>query len=265
MSAGKVRIWRYVPAALAVASSFATASVAHANLLLNGSFEMPGVPASSLTCGSVFNTDCQGYFSPDQPGFPGHPSDDIAGWSVIGKGGANGVAVIMQLGKGYTEPDFGNGQTLHFSAQNGKQSLDLTGEGNQGANGVKQSIPSIIGDLYRISFSVGHQYSQAPGYGNGPTSVDFYIDGLLVNTFANSNDTPENINWQKFVLDFTATDILTTFAFINSTALGNNYSGLDNVVVRDISRVPEPGTLPVLAIGMAAFVFAGRRIARRAK
>ena len=48
---------------------------AKANLLLNGNFETPVVPGSSLTCGVLFNTSCQGYYSPDQPGFPGGPSD----------------------------------------------------------------------------------------------------------------------------------------------------------------------------------------------
>src|SRR5215472_2157065 len=134
MRVRKMRLPPSLPAALILAGSV---SAAHANLLVNGSFESPPVPSSSLTCGPVFNTACQGYFSPDQPGFPGHPSDDIAGWSVIGKGGASGTAVVMQLGNGYTEPDFGNGKTLHFSAQNGTQSLDLTGEGNEGSNGVK--------------------------------------------------------------------------------------------------------------------------------
>src|SRR3954470_20893583 len=88
------------------------ATPAAANLLLNGSFETPVVPGSSLTCGAVFNTDFQGYFSPDQPGFPGGPSD-INGWSVVGKGGASGVAVILQLGPNYTETN-GSGGTLHF-------------------------------------------------------------------------------------------------------------------------------------------------------
>jgi hypothetical protein len=271
MSARKMRCSRNLLAVLVAAGSLACASAANANLLLNGSFEQPPVPASSLTCGSSFNTACQGYFSPDEPCFAG--GDDIAGWSVIGLGGictpeGKPTAVIMQLGNGYTEPDFGNGQTLHFFAQNGTQSLDLTGEGNEGYNGVKQSITSNIGDEYRISFYIGHQYSQAPGYGNGtliPTSVDLWIDGQFVETLLNSNDTPENVNWKKFFYDFTATDILTTFAFISSTALGNNYAGLDNVVVNDLSTVPEPGSLPILAAGLAAFLFVGRVMARRAR
>ena len=262
-------LWsRSLPAAFMVAGSLIAATAAHANLLVNGSFELPPVPSSSLTCGSFFNTACQGYFSPDQPGFPGPPSDNIAGWSVIGKGGGFGTAVIMQLGNGYTEPDFGNGKTLHFFAQDGTQSLDLTGEGNEGYNGVKQSISSITGDEYRVSLYVGHQYSQAPGYGNGtliPASVDFYIDGLFVQTFTNSNDTPQNVTWQKFVYNFTAADILTTFAFISSTPLGNNYAGLDNVLVQDTSTVPEPGSLPLFAVGMAVFVLTRRAIARRAR
>ena len=269
MRTGKMRLRRNLPAALAAAASLTVAPAAHANLLVNGSFDLPPVPSSSLTCGAVFNTACQGYFSPDQPGFPGHPSDDIAGWSVIGKGGGVGTAVIMQLGNGYTEPDFGNGKTLHFFAQNGTQSLDLTGEGNEGYNGVKQSISSVIGDEYRLSFYVGHQYSQAPGYGNGtliPSSVDFWLNGVFINTYTNTTDTPENVSWQKFIYNFSATDILTTFAFISSTPLGNNYAGLDNVIVRDVTNVvAEPGSLPLLAVGMAVFVFVGRIVTRRVR
>ena len=147
-----------------------TAAPANANLILNGSFETPGVPSSSLTCGSVFNTACQGYYSPDQTGFPGGGSDQIAGWSVIGKdagtfGPGTPYASIMQLGNGYTETDFGpTGGTLHFNAQDGTQSLDLTGEGNQGANGVKQSFASTTGTEYFLSFYLGHQDTRADGY-----------------------------------------------------------------------------------------------------
>jgi len=86
-----------------------------------------------------------------------------------------------------------------------------------------------------------------------------------VNAYTNGPDTPENVNWQKFIYEFSATNILTTFAFISSTPLGNNLVGLDNVIVHDISMVPEPGSLPVLVAGFVAFVFADRMMARRVR
>ena len=45
----------------------------------------------------------------------------------------------------------------------------------------------------------------------------------------------------------------------------NPLLGLDNVIVHDISMVPEPGSLPVLVAGFVAFVFADRVMARRVR
>jgi hypothetical protein len=234
----------------------AAVPAARANLIVNGSFELPPVPSSSLSCGIFFNTDCQGYYSHDQSGFPPGGPFDIAGWSVIGKGGADGAAVVLQLGNGYTEPDFGNDGTLHFNAQDGTQSLDLTGEGNQGlTNGVKQSVPSVPGLRYKISFYLGHQDDQAPGY-DGSSLLDLYIDGVLIDTFANPNTTPENVDWKKFAFTFEAPTDFTTIAFINDTPLGNNYAGLDNVA---LSAIPEPGSLALLGVGFGAFILLRRR------
>ena len=248
-----------ISAILMAACCVVAAPAARANLIVNGGFEMPGVPASSLTCGASFNTDCQGYFSPDQPGFDASWPHDIAGWSVIGKGGAPGSAVIMQLGKGYTETDFANSTTLFFHAQSGKQSLDLTGEGNEGPNGIKQSISSVSGAHYKISFYVGNQFDLADGYHN-PSSIDFYLDGVYVDTFTNSDTTSEDVDWKRFAYGFDAATNFTTFAFISATPVGDNYAGLDHVFL----AVPEPGSLALLGFGMTAFITLRRRKSSRA-
>jgi len=246
--------------AAAIFATCATATPARANLLLNGNFEMPVVPSSSLTCGVSFNTDCQGYFSPDQPGFPGGPSD-IGGWSVIGKGGASGVAVVLQFGPNYTEPN-GAGGTLHFHAQSGNQSLDLTGEGNQGlTNGIRQSVATGSGVKYQLSFYVGNQDNNAPGYPN-PSSIVLYIDGSPINTFTTTTNTANNVSWEHFQYDFTAASALTTIAFLNGTPVGDNYAGLDHVVL-NAAAVPEPGTLGLILSGVAASFFLRRRKAPR--
>ena len=249
---------------LFAAAIFATcvASVpARANLLLNGSFESPVVPGFSLTCGASFNTDCQGYYSPDQPGYPGGPSD-IGGWSVIGKGGASGIAVVLQLGNNYTETNAA-GAPLYFHAQNGNQSLDLTGEGNQGlTNGVKQSVATSSGLDYRLSFYVGNQDDSAPGYPN-PSSIVLYIDSNAIDTFTTADNTANDVSWRHFQYDFTAASALTTIAFLNGTAIGDNYAGLDHVVLSTLSAVPEPGTFGLILSGMAAAFTLRRRKAAR--
>jgi len=251
----KVQIWK-----LFAAATFAACLAAHpasANLVLNGNFEIPVVPSSSLTCGPVFNTDCQGYYSPDQPGFPGGPSN-IGAWSVIGKGGAPGVAVVLQFGPNYTEPN-GAGGTLHFHAQKGNQSLDLTGEGNQGlTNGVKQSVSTGIGVGYRLSFYVGNQDNSAPGYPN-PSSIVLFIDGSPIDTFTTATNTANDVSWQHFQYDFTAASALTTIAFLNGTGVGDNYAGLDHVFLSARTSVPEPGTLGLILSGVAASFFVRRR------
>jgi len=249
---------------LFAAAIFATcvASVpARANLLLNGSFEAPVVPSFSLTCGASFNTGCQGYFSPDQPGYPGGPSD-IAGWSVIGKGGASDVAVVLQLGNNYTETNV-VGSSLYFHAQSGNQSLDLTGEGNQGlTNGVKQSVATGGGLEYRLSFYVGNQDDSAPGYAN-PSSIVLYIDGNAINTFTTPDNTTDDVSWRHFQYDFTAASALTTIAFLNGTAAGDNYAGLDHVVLSALNAVPEPRTFGLILSGLAAAFTLRRRKAYR--
>ena len=228
----------------------ATAPAARANLLVNGSFEDPIVPGTSA-CGPYFN--CQGF----------NVGDDIpasGGWHVVGKGGAPGAPVVMLLGSNYTEPDNGNNATLHFFPVHGNQAIDLTGEGNQGlTNGIKQSVTTIAGNLYELSFFVGHQYDQAPGYA-GPSSVVLYINGILIETLTNPNNTPENVNWLQFVYDFAAPTNFTTIAFLNGTDIGNNYAGLDNVVFTPLNIiVPEPGTLPLMLGGLAALSVLRRR------
>jgi hypothetical protein len=252
----KAQLWKL--SAAAIFAICVQAQPAAANLLLNGSFEAPIVPASSLTCGALFNTSCQGYYSPDQTGFPGGPSD-ISGWSVIGKGGASGVAVVLQFGNNYTEPN-GSGGTLHFHAQAGDQSVDLTGEGNQGlTNGVKQSVTTSSGLDYRLSFYVGNQDDNAPGY-TKPSSIVLFIDGNAIQTFTTPDVTADDVSWRHFHYDFSAVSALTTIAFLNGTDVGDNFAGLDHVV---LAAVPEPGTLALILSGLAASLALRRRKAVR--
>jgi len=216
------------------------------NLIVNGSFESPIVSSGSF-CGAYAN--CMGFHN----GVAGN--DNIGGWQLIGKGGidSNGQAIpgapatILLLGYDYTEIDANTNATLYFHPQDGSQSIDLTGEGNQGTtNGIKQSVSTTSGLGYSLTFWLGHQYSFAPGYTQGPGALALYIDGQMVGSFANSGNTTDDVHWTPFQYAFTAASNDTVVAFLNDTPVGNNYAGLDNV---SLVAVPEPSSLALLGFG----------------
>jgi hypothetical protein len=197
-------------------------------------------------------------------------NDNIGGWQLIGKGGVDGngdpipgaPGTMIVLGSNYTEPDNTTAQTLYFHPQAGLQSLDLTGEGNQGlTNGIKQSVATTVGLNYILTFWVGHQYSTALGYEGGPGSIALYIDGQLIGPFNNSGNTLEDVNWVPFSYSFQAASDQTVVAFLNNTPYGNNYAGLDNVA---LTAVPEPSSLILLGAGLSFLASRARRLRARA-
>ncbi|HLG88601.1 MAG TPA: DUF642 domain-containing protein [Alphaproteobacteria bacterium] len=232
---------------------FATATLncmsARANLLLNGSFEDSVVDAGDV-CGPY--AYCRAFT----------PGDTIDGWMVIGKGGVAGTAMVIS--RNYVEPDSGDGQTLHFDPADGNQSIDLTGEGNQGTtNGIKQTVATIPGQIYQLTFDVGHQYDQAPGY-PGPASVSLWLDltgggSSEVGVYANGADTPDDVTWETFSYDFEAVSDSTTIAFLNATDVGNNFAGLDAVSL--VALLPEAPSGWMLGVGILMLwpMLAGRR------
>jgi hypothetical protein len=246
-------------AAIAVLLCIVAVSPASANnLLLNGGFETP-VVSSTSQCGTYFN--CEGFHS-----YPAYPNSDIGGWTVIGNsdidcsGGPcvpNGApAPVMLLNNSYTEPFGTTSSTLHFTSHGGHQAIDLTGEGNQNSkpgiqDGIKQTVNTVKGQTYDLNFWLGHQDGTAPGYTAGDASIDLFLNGLYVTTFTNGMNKAGDINWAAESFDFVATGNSTTVAFINSTSLGNNYAGLDDV---SLSSVPEPASLLLVGAGLCGFM-----------
>jgi len=227
---------------------------AQANLLINGNFEDP-VLLSSDRCGPF--EYCKGYNSNVGP----IPPSDIPGWSTIGPGGSLGPGDVFQwgvllLGSQYVEKVGDTDTPLHFTAQDGQNSVDLSGSGNQGANGIKQTVETVFGMSYALSFFIGNQTDQAPGYILA-SSVELYIDGILIDTLVNAVNNPEpDLSWVGFTFNFVASSTETTIAFLNATGLGDNEAGLDNV---RLEQVPEPSTLALLAGGVAFGWYRRRR------
>ena len=182
--------------------------VAKANLILNGDFESPSGGLGRYLGGSTA----------------------ISGWTVLG----NDVDLLTT---NYSETSNG---MFTFNAESGLQSIDLTGNGNNGpTNGITQSIPTVTGTHYALSFYVGSALStngtssyQPPGAVDGLS-----IDGGPIIPFTSRPIVPGQITWTGYTYSFTATGPVSTISFLNATPLNTSLGELDNV---SVVAVPEP-------------------------
>jgi hypothetical protein len=214
-----------------------SASFAHAAPILNGSFEMPIVPANSFTLFTV--------------GSPmGSPT--LTDWSVVGPSGTH-VAIVSGT--------FSQAM-VSFPAQEGAQWLDLTGFNDNSTEGVAQSVATTVGNVYQLSYFVGNTTGGGGIFGTTST-VNVLVNGALTFSDTNSTVSPTIQNWQQFTHSFTATTSSTTLSFLNGDPALDNDNGLDNVVLTDLgpaqSTVPEPTSLALLASGLLGLGMFGRR------
>jgi hypothetical protein len=155
----------------------------------------------------------------------------MTGWTVLG----DRVTLINEL---YVE------SAITFNAQDGRQWLDLSGPGsNSASNGVTQDVATMIGQAYRISFSVG---SATNNFNIFASTVDLSIDGGPRVAFTNPTAPRSTMDWQRFSADFVATSDLTNISFFHGSGPSNNLSGLDNVT---LELIPTPGTAAILGLG----------------
>lgn len=115
------------------------------NLLTNGSFEAPVVPVGGFT---NFNTG----------------STAITGWTVVGP------QVSVVSGSYVSE-------CCKFPASDGSQWLDLTGDTANSMEGVEQSVATVAGKSYDLTFDVGNVYDPRGVYGTTST-VAVLINGV---------------------------------------------------------------------------------------
>lgn len=225
--------WKIV---LCSAFAFATAPVAAQNLITNGSFETPIVPAGSFT------------------DFPSG-STLITGWTVFGPAGGVSIVSGSFSQSGVTTP-----------AQSGAQLLDLTGNGTNSTEGVQQTVATIPGHQYQLTYFIGNNSS---GSFFGITStVNVLINGVQVFSDTNSAVNLTSLTWQQFTHTFVASTASTTIGFQNADPPADSANGLDNVVLTDLTpaaAVPTltDGPLLLLAILVASLGFRFLRSKRR--
>lgn len=229
------------------AAFLSLATVANAGLIINGSFETPDVES----------------FVPIAIG-----SAQLTGWTVTD------VEVLL-IADTYRENNPYDNSLPYFNAQEGKQSIDLTGQGNTGfTQGIMQTVATSINQAYVLSFYVG-RVDDTDGAGWYPNAaiVHLSINGGPRMSYVNSEKTKNAINWMPVTYSFIATSESTSFTFLNGTppALmgGSQYAGLDNVQLQAVTfqpqaagAVPEPSSIAIFGIG-AVVVGAGSYRRRR--
>ncbi len=219
----------------ATVSLLAAGAAESAPLITNGSFETPTVPSGGFTTFSV-------------------GSSAITGYTVVGP--AN-TAVAIVNGT-FSQ----NG--VSFPAQDGIQWLDLTGNGSNSTEGVSQSVATIAGDQYQLSYFVGN--TTGGGVFGTTSTVNVSVNGAPTFSDTNSIASPTTLTWEPFTHTFVAAGPSTTLSFLNGDPGGDNSNGLENIVLTDLgpvgTPVPEPASLALFASALAGFGLIRRRRSR---
>lgn len=193
-------------------------------LLLNPSFETPVI--TSNNCGGGPPASCEGF----------NIGGNIGGWIVVGHPAPPGLfPIVLETNA------FRSGAGIPFTSEDGNQNIDLSGSGNQGAEGLEQTVTTVPGTPYVLSFYIGNEDNTVPNFPEN-SSADLFLNGVNEGNFVSSGNVFHDLSWAHFTVDFVATTTSTTVEFINTTPADDNETGLDNVTLT--SNSPAPLTEP---------------------
>lgn len=213
--------------AAAAALSFAAASAANANLIVNGSFETPDVDTTSGMVGGS--------------GWQVYNGSQVAGWDV-----AYGYGIEIQK----------SGTVVN--AQHGDQYVELDSHGSNSNTAIYQLISGLtVGKEYELSF----WYQPRTSNNRNDNGMDVFwglpYDSVEIDSIANVVR-DASTDWVQYTYLLTAID--TTMELMMAADGQQNSLGalVDNV---SLVAVPEPGTLALLGLGLAGLGFARRKAA----
>ena len=132
----------------------------------------------------------------------------------------------------------------------GDQSVDL----NHGGPGtISQNLLTEAGATYQIDFALTGNWRGPPD----TKSMQVWWDGNMVGQFDITEPvgwSTSNMNWQYYrISNMIASGSSTTLEFVSLTP------GEGGPILDDVSVTPEPGTLALMALGLAGLVAARRR------
>ncbi|TAJ93246.1 MAG: choice-of-anchor C family protein [Gammaproteobacteria bacterium] len=220
-------------------TSLLFANGAHANLVVNGSFE------GGTHTGGVYTGGYITLYS---------PSTAINGWTITA-GSADWI---------------NNGV---WQASDGNYSLDMSGL--SAATIKSNSFSTDVGQLYELTFDMAGNFANQVLHNSHTKGMSVDVSGSSQN-FSFSTPYPDwytsnpaalmypDMHWETRTMQFIATSTLTELVF---TSFENNAYGaaLDNVsveVVVPVSSVPEPGMWMLLGSGLAGLAAFRRRNVR---
>jgi hypothetical protein len=205
----------------------ASVATAHANLLTNGSFEA-SPPTRGCAAGAT----------------------SLPGWTVSA-GNIDIDSAIAGCGG--------------IAAADGSYWVDLTGSYGAGAGRIYQDISTEAGAQYELSFyfRANDQFTSL-SYGNDSATKAFevWLDATRAETFSRTVGVdPLASTWTLQSLLFTATGATTRLGFWSLNGANGSVFGpmLDGVSVERVPSVPEPGSLALLALGLAGLGFSRRK------
>ncbi len=169
-------------------------------------------------------------------------STDITGWLV----GGSGDIFVQQ-----TPFD---GGSVYNPAQDGSHYVDLSGDGAPHAT-LYQDFATIIGAQYSLTFYIG----SASGQPSSTINVGLTGTDVLLNTTLTPLAPNGNLNWLQETFSFTSDSVTTRLSFVDTSAIDDNASFIDNV---SVVVTPEPATLVLLTVGFVS-MFALRRRATK--
>lgn len=221
------------------ATGIALAPAAHANLILNGSFESPAVVSAVK-----WDNYCVG--APATCAGQTRPIMSIDNWTVVNGSlyPASGMAAGSHVSIVHDTLVSG---AFTFPAADGDQWLDLTGTVTNARAGVQQVVNGLtIGATYVLSYMIGNVSGGAFGT---QSAVDVYVNGGVLGQDINSTAST-SLSWLTYTREFTATQTSATIAFMNRDGVNDNSNGLDAVSL--VQRVPEPGAMLLAALALLA-------------